>query len=73
MVVILLIIKEGEEMAYKDCPDCGCRVYNGLCTNCDEESYIFEQGSKNEEHVDFDDEFMGKVYEQHGKAYPSKQ
>lgn len=60
-------------MAYKDCPDCGYRMYNGLCTNCDEESYIVEQDSKNKDYTEFDDEFMGKVYEQQKKAYPSKQ
>lgn len=25
------------------CPDCGCRMYNGVCTNCHEEVYIAEQ------------------------------
>ena len=25
------------------CPDCGCRMYNGACTNCHEEIYIEEQ------------------------------
>ena len=25
------------------CDDCGCRVYNGACTNCDEVIYIAEQ------------------------------
>ena len=25
------------------CPDCGCKMYNGVCTNCHEEMYIAEQ------------------------------
>lgn len=25
------------------CPDCGCRMYNGACTNCHEEIYIEQQ------------------------------
>ena len=25
------------------CEDCGCRVYNGSCVNCDEEVFIAEQ------------------------------
>ena len=25
------------------CPDCGCKMYNGVCTNCHEEMYIEDQ------------------------------
>ena len=25
------------------CEDCGCKVYNGRCTNCHEELYILDQ------------------------------
>ena len=25
------------------CPDCGCKMCNGACTNCHEEIYIAEQ------------------------------
>lgn len=25
------------------CLDCGCKVYNGACTNCDEAIYIANQ------------------------------
>ena len=25
------------------CDDCGSRVFNGMCTNCDEETYIEDQ------------------------------
>ena len=24
------------------CPDCGCRINNGICSNCQEELYILE-------------------------------
>ena len=27
----------------KECEDCGCKMYNGACTNCHEEIYIQEQ------------------------------
>lgn len=30
-------------MAYKTCPDCGSRVFNLGCVNCNEEDYIEEQ------------------------------
>lgn len=30
-------------MAYKACPDCGCRMYEGYCTSCNEEIFIEEQ------------------------------
>lgn len=30
-------------MDYKTCENCGCRVYNLGCVNCDEENYIQEQ------------------------------
>lgn len=30
-------------MAHETCPDCGCRVYNLGCVNCDEPCYIEEQ------------------------------
>jgi hypothetical protein len=34
---------EEETMSYEACPDCGCRVYDGLCVNCDEENFIVDQ------------------------------
>jgi len=46
------------------CEDCGCKVYNGNCTNCHEETFIYEQDMGNDEHVDFSPEFMAKVNEQ---------
>ena len=27
----------------RSCADCGCKVYNGACVNCEEEIYIEEQ------------------------------
>lgn len=32
--------QKGHTMAYRDCPDCGERVYNLGCTNCNEAAYI---------------------------------
>lgn len=31
------------------CEDCGSRVYNLGCVNCDEENYIAEQERQNQE------------------------
>ena len=46
-----------------NCPDCGCRVVNGLCSNCHEEAYIFE--NQYEDLPDrLSDEFSDKVKEQ---------
>lgn len=30
-------------MGYVACEDCGCRMYGGFCTNCDEEHFIADQ------------------------------
>lgn len=32
-------------MAYKTCPDCGSRIFNHGCVNCDEMDYISMQGA----------------------------
>ena len=47
----------------KYCENCGCRMYGGICSNCQEELYIFENQSAD---IDFplSDEFMQKVKEQ---------
>jgi len=34
-------------MAYKTCEDCGCRIYNLGCVNCNEIDYIQEQDYNN--------------------------
>lgn len=45
----------------KHCEDCGCRLSDGYCTNCQEEAYIaFVQAPDQ----DFSKEFMGKAWEQ---------
>lgn len=49
------------------CPDCGCKMYNGHCVNCHEETYIYEQNQQAEtieEMIAFSDEFIDKVKEQ---------
>lgn len=44
------------------CEDCGCKVYNGICTNCHEELYIEDQYYElNMPLPDEDSEFMKKA------------
>ena len=45
------------------CEDCGCVKRNGICTNCNEELYIFDYQN---EHLpeNLSDEFLNKVKEQ---------
>lgn len=43
------------------CPDCGCKMYNGACTNCHEEIYIAEQ--YNELSMSMSPEFEEKIIE----------
>jgi len=50
------------------CQDCGCKVYNGHCVNCHEETYIMEQNSQNDEPIGFSQEFWDKVSEQKEEA-----
>ena len=46
------------------CEDCGCAVYDGRCTNCDEELYILDQYDElGMDYPDEDSEFMEKVRE----------
>ncbi len=42
------------------CEDCGCRVYGGICSNCQEELYIFNYQEMNEP----SQEFMEAVHDQ---------
>lgn len=52
----------------KYCENCGCKEYNGLCTNCDEESYIVDQYHELDMPLpDEDTEFMKKYREQQKK------
>ena len=50
------------------CPDCGCKMYNGHCVNCHEETYIYEQNQQNEQPIAFSDEFIDKVNQQKEEA-----
>lgn len=47
----------------KYCEDCGCRMYDGLCSNCNEELAILERQS---EYIDFplSKEFIEKAESQ---------
>jgi hypothetical protein len=49
-------------MSYKGCEDCGCRVYNGICTNCQEELWIEE--TQTEFLPELSEEWKEKVSEQ---------
>lgn len=50
-------------MAYQACSDCGTRMYDGTCPNCQEELYIFEtQGEYLP--ANLSDEFQDKVADQ---------
>lgn len=50
------------------CEDCGCKVYNGHCVNCHEETFIAEQNNQNDEPIAFSDEFNKKLGEQAKEA-----
>ena len=60
------------------CEDCGCKVYSGKCTNCNEELFILEQydelsGTEFElPYPNEDSEFMKKVRKQERLAYNSR-
>lgn len=50
-------------MATKYCNDCGERVYNGHCVNCDEEVFIMEQYyEQGMEIPNEESEFMHRYY-----------
>jgi hypothetical protein len=49
-------------MTYQACEDCGTRMYGGLCPNCQEEAYIFENQDTDE--AGLSDAFMTTVHEQ---------
>lgn len=45
-----------------DCENCGCKMSNGLCSNCQEEAYIIENQF---EYIDtISDEFAEKAKKQ---------
>jgi hypothetical protein len=47
----------------KYCEDCGCKLNNGICSNCQEELYIIENQY---EYIDkpLSDKFINKAKEQ---------
>lgn len=46
------------------CEDCGCKVYNGRCTNCHEELYILDQYLELGMELPLEDsEFMQRIRE----------
>jgi len=51
----------------KTCPDCGCRLSDGICSNCHEELYILRNQS---EYIDFpvSDEFAEKARKQEAEV-----
>ena len=51
-----------------NCVNCGCKVYNGHCVNCHEETYIAEQSWQNDEPTSFSQEFQNKLKEQAKEA-----
>lgn len=54
------------------CDDCGCRVYNGHCTNCHEDVYIAEQHYEQRTFDECSNEFKEKVFEQIDKSQKNK-
>ena len=54
-----------------DCPNCGCKMYNGHCVNCHEETYIFQQYQEIEDDEwdeALSDEFVNKIIAQEKEA-----
>jgi len=45
------------------CEDCGCRTTGGICSNCQEELYIFENQHEDME-TPVSDKFVEKIKEQ---------
>lgn len=47
------------------CENCGCKIYSGYCTNCQEEAYIaFVQAPE----MEFSDPFMELAFQQDKEA-----
>ena len=54
-----------------NCINCGCKVYNGHCVNCHEETYIFQQYQEIEDDEwdeALSDEFVDKIIAQEKEA-----
>lgn len=43
------------------CSDCGCKMYNGICTNCHEDLIIFDECLEYD--IPMSDEFLESVDE----------
>lgn len=48
----------------RDCPDCGTRLSDGTCPNCEEELFIYETQSEYAPEQGYSDDFMGLVIAQ---------
>jgi len=58
----------------KYCENCGCKMYNGRCTNCHEELYILDQYYElGWELPHGDSDFMKKVEEQRKEIKSKKE
>jgi hypothetical protein len=51
-------------VAYQACEDCGCRMYGGICSNCQEELYILENQAEYRPEDGYSDEFLEAAGEQ---------
>lgn len=52
----------------KHCDDCGCRVYDGACTNCNEILFIADQHREFDTLKDCSEEFKNEVEKHEGKV-----
>jgi len=50
----------------KTCEDCGCTLRNGICTNCEEELFIYDY-QMDDWSLELSEEFKNKVKEQRKK------
>lgn len=49
------------------CINCGTKIYHGICSNCEEENYIFQnQILADDMNISISDEFAQKVESQKG-------
>ena len=59
----IALTAESEEGMH--CSDCGTKIYNGRCSNCHEELYIFEeQIYKDGMNITLSDKFVKKIESQ---------
>lgn len=55
------------------CPDCGCKMYGGACTNCHEETYIAEQHYEQGTYNECSDKFKLTVERQAAEIHENQQ